>query len=738
MEGSSAAGMRSEDKIAALYQRQGEAPALVSHGLLPKRSRQGAPDWEKQARQRMHDLLQPGRGASVAEQSVLRQAGIALVHREDGKVGIDPTVARESDQDAVERATGIGRLYGLAPESTPVIGHGILPKLRRQGAPDWENQARKRMHSLLQSRQRASVAEQSVLRQAGIALVHHADGKVGIDPTVVRETDQDAVERATGIGRLYGLAPESTPMIGHGILPKLRRQGAPDWENQARKRMHHLLQPKHGASVSEQRVLRQAGIALVHRKDGTVGIDPTVMRESEQGAAGRATGIGRLYGLVPESTALVGHGILPKLRREGAPDWEKQARQRMHDLLKPKHGASVSEQRVLRQAGIALVRRENGTVGIDPTVMRESEQDVVERATAIGRLYGLAPESTAVVGRGLLPKSSRKGAHDWENQARQRMHGLLKPGTGASVSEQDVLRQAGIALVRRENGTVGIDPTVMRESEQDVVERATAIGRLFGLAPESTAVVGHGILPKRDREGAPDWEKQARQRMHDLLKPGRGASASEQRVLRQAGIALVLREDGKVGIDRRVARESGRKRKAPGGSAVPSRPAVQRKTAQAADASGDIVLATAVSSWGPHTSGTSPAGPTTTTNQNQTYPLPMTTGPAAGSYLPDLPTPPQPQPGPASTTPPPQYPPGPALHYISGPHSYATHPGQNPPSAPQHRPAHPANAALTSYTLPPPSEHSQTSQPTPYRPAPRPLPPTTSQPGPNTTGKRTR
>ncbi|MEV5646396.1 hypothetical protein AB0L67_41020 [Streptomyces flaveolus] len=637
MEGSSAAGMRSEDRIAALYQRQGETPALVGHGLLPKRSREGAPDWEIQARHRMHDLLQPGYGASVSEQGVLRQAGIALVRREDGTVGIDPMVARESEQDAAGRAMAIGRLYGLAPESTPLVSHGLLPKRSREGAPAWENQARKRMHN--------------------------------------------------------------------------------------------LLQPKHGASAAEQGVLRQAGIALVHRENGTVGIDPTVARESEQDAAGRAMAIGRLYGLAPGSTAVVGHGILPKRIREGAPDWEKQARQRMHDLLQPRYAASAEEQGVLRQAGIALVHRENGKVGIDPMVARESEQDAVERATGIGRLYGLAPESTDVVGHGLLPKLRRKGAPAWENHARHRMHSLLRSRHGASVSEQRVLRQAGIALVHRKNGTVGIDPTVVRETDRDVVERATGIGRLYGLAPESTPLISHGILPTQSRKGAPDWENQARRRMHNLLQPKHGASVSEQDVLRQAGIALVFRENGTVGINPMVARESGRKRKAPGGPALPSRPAVQRKTAQAADASGDIVLATAVSSWGPHTSGTGPAGPTITTNQNQACPLPahpMTTGPAACSYLPDLPTPP------------PQYPPGPALHYISGPQSYATHPGQNTPNVPQHRPAHPANAALTSYTLPPPSEHSQTSYPTPYRSAPRPLPPTTSQPSPNTTSKRTR
>ncbi|MEV5646566.1 hypothetical protein AB0L67_42230, partial [Streptomyces flaveolus] len=383
-------------------------------------------------------------------------------------------------------------------------------------------------------------------------------------------------------------------------------------------------------------------------------IDPTVARESEQDAVERATGIGRLYGLAPGSTAVVGHGLLPKGSRQGAPAWENQARRRMHGLLRQETGASVSEQRVLRQAGIALVRRENGTVGIDPTVARETDRDVVEWATGIGRLYGLAPESTALVGRGILPKWSREGAPDWEKQARQRMHHLLQPGRGASAEEQSVLRQAGIALVHRENGTVGIDPTVARESDRDAVERATGIGRLYGLAPGSTAVVGRGILPKSSREGAPAWEKQARQRMHDLLKPKHGASVSEQSVLRQAGIALVHRKDGKVGIDPGVGRESGVKRKAPGGPAVPSRPAVQRKTAQAADASGDIVLATAVSSWGPHTSGTSPAGPTTT-NQNQAYPLPahpMTTGPAAGSYLPDLPTPPHPSPSPDQPLPP--------------------------------------------------------------------------------------
>ncbi|MEV5646546.1 hypothetical protein AB0L67_42065, partial [Streptomyces flaveolus] len=408
MEGSSAAGVRS-DRIEALYQRQGETPAVVGHGLLPKKSREGAPDWENRARQRMHDLLQPRYAASVSEQSVLRQAGIALVRREDGKVGIDPIVAREAEQDVVERATGIGRLYGLAPGSTALIGHGLLPKKRREGAPDWENRARQRMHDLLKSGYGASVSEQGVLRQAGIALVRREDGKVGIDPIVAREAEQDVVERATGIGRLYGLAPESTALIGHGILPKRIREGAPDWENRARRRMHDLLQPERRASVSEQSVLRQAGIALVYREDGTVGIDPTVARESDRDVVERATGIGRLYGLAPGSTAVVGHGILPKRIRQGAPTWEKQARQRMHKLLQQETGASASEQSVLRQAGIALVYRENGTVGIDPTVTRESEQDAAGRATAIGRLYGLAPESTALIGHGILPKRIRQG-----------------------------------------------------------------------------------------------------------------------------------------------------------------------------------------------------------------------------------------------------------------------------------------------------------------------------------------
>ncbi|MEV5646577.1 hypothetical protein AB0L67_42300, partial [Streptomyces flaveolus] len=396
------------------------------------------------------------------------------------------------------------------------------------------------------------------------------------------------------IAALYQRQGETPALVSHGILPKASRQGAPAWENQARKRMHNLLQPRYAASASEQSVLRQAGIALVHRENGTVGIDPTVTRETEQDMVERATGIGRLYGLAPESTPLVGHSLLPKARRKGAPAWENQARQRMHNLLRQETGASASEQHVLRQAGIALVHRENGTVGIDPTVTRETEQDAAGRATAIGRLYGLAPESTPLLSHGILPTQSRKGAPAWENQARKRMHNLLQPKHGASVAEQSVLRQAGIALVHRKDGTVGIDPTVARETEQDAVERATGIGRLYGLAPESTALLSHGILPTQSRKGAPAWENQARQRMHGLLQPRYGASVSEQSVLRQAGIPLVFREDGKVGIDPGVARESGVKRKAPGGPAVPSRPAVQRKTAQAADASGDIVLATAV------------------------------------------------------------------------------------------------------------------------------------------------
>ncbi|MDX3427261.1 hypothetical protein, partial [Streptomyces sp. ME02-6985-2c] len=310
--------------IAALYALQeGGRPPLVPHGTLPKQRREGASEAEGKARQRMHHLLRPKTAASAAEVRELRAAKIPLKDRPGGGFYIDPDIPRESGrgglQALVDRAMGIGRLYGLVPGSTAVVDAGTLPAWHREGASAEENKARHRMHDLLNPKSVASAAEVRELRAAGIPLKDRPGGGFNIDPAIPRESGQGGlqalVDRAMGIGRLYGLVPGSTAVVDAGTLPAWHREGASAEENKARHRMHYLLNPKTAASAAEVRELRAAGIPLKERDGGGFYIDPAIPRESGQGGfqalVDRAMGIGRLYGLVPGSTAVVDAGTLP-------------------------------------------------------------------------------------------------------------------------------------------------------------------------------------------------------------------------------------------------------------------------------------------------------------------------------------------------------------------------------------------------------------------------------------------
>ncbi|MFL4909517.1 hypothetical protein ACJ6WF_41665 [Streptomyces sp. MMS24-I2-30] len=279
-------------------------------------------------------------------------------------------------------------------------------------------------------------------------------------------------QSAAGIRALYFPQDGSLPLVPRGVLPTQSRRGAPEGEVKARRRMHHLLKPDHRASVAEVEVLRDAGIPLLQREDGSFCIDRGVERVSDEAAAvargDSAVAIAALYGLTEGSSALVPRGVLPTLRRKGAPEGEARARQRMHHLLKPDRRASAAEVKVLRDAGIPLLPRENGGFCIAPGVVRVSDEAAVvarvDSAVAIAALYGLAEGSSALVPRGVLPTSSRRGAPEGEARARRRMHTLLMPGRRASVAEVKVLRDAGIPLLRREDGSFYIDPGVERES----------------------------------------------------------------------------------------------------------------------------------------------------------------------------------------------------------------------------------------------------------------------------------
>ncbi|MFL4910813.1 hypothetical protein ACJ6WF_48935 [Streptomyces sp. MMS24-I2-30] len=412
-------------------------------------------------------------------------------------------------------------------------------------------------------------------------------------------------QSAAGIRALYFPQDGSLPLVPRGVLPTQSRKGAPEGEARARRRMHNLLKPDCKASAAEVEVLRDAGIPLLRRQDGGFCIDRGVERVSDEAAAvarfDSAVAIAELYGLTEGSTALVPHGVLPTQSRKGAPEREAKARQRMNNLLKPGYRASPAEEEVLREAGIPLLPRENGGFYIDPGVERVSDEAAavarVDSAVAIAELYGLTEGSSALVPRGVLPARGRKGVPEGEVKARRRMNNLLKPGYRASAAEVEVLRDAGIPLLQREGGGFYIDPGVVRESDEAAAvagfDSAVAIAELYGLTEGSSALVPHGVLPTWSRKGVPEGEARARQRMHDLLTPGRRASPAEVKVLRKAGIPLLRREGGGFCIDPGVERESGVKRGA-GSSAVPVLLSVQRRPVAASVSSLPVA---AVPAW---------------------------------------------------------------------------------------------------------------------------------------------
>ncbi|WP_329472597.1 hypothetical protein OIE75_28995 [Streptomyces sp. NBC_01723] len=480
--------------MARLYGLSGELEhtAQVFLGHLPTRTRRGAPEWENAARQRMHNLLKPSIVVSAAEGKVLAQALIPLKVRPQGEgYYIDPAVPRHSDDTRaaahVSNAMGIARLYGLSgePEYTAQVPLGHLPTRTRKGAPEWENAARQRMHDLLNPERVVSAAEGKVLAQALIPLKVRPQGEgYYIDPVVPRLSDETRaaahVSKAMGIARLYGLSgePEYTAQVPLGHLPTRTRRGAPEWENAARQRMHDLLNPANVVSAAEGKVLAQALIPLKVRPQGEgYYIDPVVPRLSDETRAAahvsNAMGIARLYGLSgePEYTAQVPLGHLPTTARKGAPEWENAARRRMHNLLKPAHVVSDAEMKALTEAQIPLQPRPRGGYHIDPAVARLSDETRaaahVSKAMGMARLYGLSGELeyTAQVSLGHLPTRTRRGAPEWENAARQRMHDLLSPASVVSAAEIKVLTEALIPLQPRPQGGYYIDPAVPRERD---------------------------------------------------------------------------------------------------------------------------------------------------------------------------------------------------------------------------------------------------------------------------------
>ncbi|WP_329473114.1 hypothetical protein OIE75_32845 [Streptomyces sp. NBC_01723] len=284
--------------MARLYglTREPEYPAQVPLGHLPKRNRKDAPAWENAARKRMHNLLNPASAVtSEAERMVLADAQIPLKPRPQGAGHyIDPAVPRHSDDTRaaahVSNATGIARLYGLTrePEHPAQVPLGHLPT-RKKDAPAWEKAAQQRMHDLLNPARVVSEAEGKVLADAQIPLKPRPQGAGHyIDPGVPRLSDDTRaaahVSHATGIARLYGLTrePEHPARVPLGHLPTQSRKDAPKWENAARRRMYHLLDPGSVVSEAEGKVLADAQIPLKPRPQGAgYHIDPAVARQRD-------------------------------------------------------------------------------------------------------------------------------------------------------------------------------------------------------------------------------------------------------------------------------------------------------------------------------------------------------------------------------------------------------------------------------------------------------------------------
>ncbi|WP_329472571.1 hypothetical protein OIE75_28820 [Streptomyces sp. NBC_01723] len=382
-------------------------------------------------------------------------------------------------------ALGMARLYGLSGEleHTAQVSLGHLPTRSRKGAPEWENATRQRMHNLLNPERVVSDAEGNVLAAALIPLKQRPQGGYHIDPAVPRHSDDTRaaahVSNAMGIARLYGLSgePEYTAQVPLGHLPT-RRKDAPKWEKAARQRMHHLLDPENVVSAAEMKALTEAQIPLKQRPQGGYHIDPVVPRLSDETRAAahvsNAMGIARLYGLSgePEYTAQVPLGHLPTTARKDAPEWEKAARKRMHDLRNPERVASDAEMKALADAQIPLQPRPKGGYHIDPAVARHSDDTRaaahVSNAMGIARLYGLTREleHPALVPLGHLPTTARKDAPKWENAARQRMHHLLSPARVVSAAEMKALTEALIPLQPRPKGAgYYIDPAVPRQRD---------------------------------------------------------------------------------------------------------------------------------------------------------------------------------------------------------------------------------------------------------------------------------
>ncbi|MFF0516961.1 hypothetical protein [Streptomyces sp. NPDC004250] len=177
----------------------------------------------------------------------------------------------------------------------------------------------------------------------------------------------------------------------------------------------------------------------------------------------RARRIREFYGL-DRSNPIMMPGYLPsQYAPQGASKFEESMRQRLNRLTNPANGARAGEfeAAALQEAGLTLKQRaKGGGYLIDKaSALLESGANADARdlnhATKVRTFYGL-DGSTPIMERGHLPSQlAPQGASGLEKSVRKRLYHLTRPASTARAgeAEADALREAGLTLKKRENGS---------------------------------------------------------------------------------------------------------------------------------------------------------------------------------------------------------------------------------------------------------------------------------------------
>ncbi|MFC8566098.1 hypothetical protein ACFUIW_10070, partial [Streptomyces sp. NPDC057245] len=171
--------------VRSFYGLDGSEP-ISAWGYLPsKDAPQGASEFEKSMRHRLYDLTRSDYGARPLEAAALREAGLPLIPREDGRWRIDKGQAgKEADLKASvldrQNADNVRAFYGL-DGSEPEFVPGYLPSQKApRGASNFEKSMRKRLQDL-SGTSGARPLEAAALREAGLPLIPREDGRWRID-----------------------------------------------------------------------------------------------------------------------------------------------------------------------------------------------------------------------------------------------------------------------------------------------------------------------------------------------------------------------------------------------------------------------------------------------------------------------------------------------------------------------------------------------------------------------------